>query len=210
MSGSDLGFVHRHEPATDPSAPPLLLLHGTGGTEDDLIGLGAALSPGGALLSPRGKVLENGMPRFFRRLAEGVFDHEDLLARTHELAGFVEEATARYGIGMPLTAVGFSNGANVAASLLLLHPGLLRAAVLLRPMVPFEPQPLPDLAGTAVLVAGGLRDPIVPQANTEALADLLRASGAEVELVWADTGHGLTQGDVDAARRLVARLGPAT
>ncbi len=152
MTGDDLGFVHRFVPAPESAQPPpaaLLLLHGTGGDEDDLVPLGRALVPGWALVSPRGKVLEGGAPRFFRRLAEGVFDQEDLVARTHELAGFVEAAAVEYGLDRDrIVAVGFSNGANIGASLLLLHPGLLAGAVLLRAMVPFEPDPLPDLTGT--------------------------------------------------------------
>ena len=134
----DLGFVHRFLPPEDESGPTLLLLHGTGGNEEDLIPLGEALAPGAAVLSPRGKVSEHGAPRFFRRLAEGVFDHEDLLFRTHELADFVEAAAEEYGFDRSkLVAVGYSNGANVAGSTILLHPGLLRAAVLFRAMVPF-------------------------------------------------------------------------
>lgn len=191
---ADLGFVHRFVPAPDGAdAPTLLLLHGTGGDEDDLLPLGRAIAPEAALLSPRGRVLEGTMPRFFRRLAEGVFDHDDLVLRTHELAGFVERAadTYRFDPGR-VVAVGFSNGANIAASLLLMYPGRLRAAALLRPMVPFEPDPLPNLAGTAVMIAAGRRDPIVGVAQTERLDALLRSCGADVEISWADAGHGLT------------------
>ena len=197
-----LGFAHRFVPAPGASRDTLLLLHGTGGNEDDLIPLGRQLAPGAALLSPRGKVLERGMPRFFRRLAEGVFDVPDLLARTHELAEFVRAASAQYGLDAgALTAVGFSNGANVAASVLLLHPGLLRRAVLFRAMVPFEPEAPPALAGTRVFMGSGRQDPIVPASNSERLAGLLREAGADVTLAWQPTGHNLTQEDVDAARR---------
>lgn len=208
MNGDDLGFVHRFVPAPESAQPPvaaLLLLPGTGGDEDDLVPLGRALAPGWALLSPRGKVLEGGAPRFFRRLAEGVFDHEDLVARTHELAAFVEGAAGEYGLDPGrIVAVGFSNGANIAASLLLLHPGLLAGAVLLRAMVPFEPDPLPDLTGTRVLLATGARDPLVRPENSRRLADLLARAGAGVDVHVEAAGHGLTQGDLEAARRWLA------
>lgn len=205
---SELGFVHRFVPGNTNDAPVLLLLHGTGGDENDLLPLGRTLLPGAALLSPRGKVLEHGMPRFFRRLAEGVFDVPDLIARAHELAGFVRNASAAYGIDPTrMVAIGFSNGANIAASLLLLEPGLLRRAILYRAMVPFEPEQRPSLGGTSVLVAGGRDDPIVPRTHTERLVELLRSSGADVTVEWQPGGHGLAQGDLDAARRW---LGAAT
>jgi predicted esterase len=184
-----------------PDAPTLLLLHGTGGTEEDLLPLGSMLAPGAALLSPRGKVLEGRMPRFFRRLAEGVFDVEDLVARTHELAAFVEGATAAYGLDPSrVVALGFSNGANIGASLLLLHPGLLRGAVLLRPMVPLEPSPPPDLTGTSVLLAAGRDDPLVAPEDTERLAALLQSAGADVAQSWSPGGHGLVPHDIETAR----------
>jgi phospholipase/carboxylesterase/glyoxalase family protein len=164
--------------------------------------MGGILAPGAALLSPRGKVLERGMPRFFRRLEEGVFDLEDLVERTHELAAWVEHAVARYGRDPgKVAAAGFSNGANIAASLLLLHPGLLSCAVLFRPMVPFEPETMPDLAGVPVYLGAGRQDPIVPPQNTERLAELLKSAGAEVELHWHRGGHGLTREEVEEAGR---------
>jgi predicted esterase len=201
-----LGFVHRFVPA--PGEPPsrltLLLLHGTGGDESDLLDLGRTLSPGAALLSPRGRVLEHGAPRFFRRLAEGVFDLPDLHAQTAALAAFVGAAAAEYGFDpTDVVAVGFSNGANIAASLLLSHPGVLAGAVLLRPMVPFEPAVKLDLGGVPVLIAAGLRDPIVPAAQTQRLADLLRGGGADVTVAEQPAGHGLVAGDVTAAREWV-------
>jgi predicted esterase len=166
----DLGFVHRFLPPEDESGPTLLLLHGTGGNEEDLIPLGEALAPGAAVLSPRGKVSEHGAPRFFRRLAEGVFDHEDLLFRTHELVDFVEAAAEKYGFDRSkLVAVGYSNGANVAGSTILLHPDLLRAAVLFRAMVPFEPDVTPDLSGMPVFMAAGRMDRMIPPDNTQRL-----------------------------------------
>jgi phospholipase/carboxylesterase len=197
--------LHRFEPARVEGRPPLLLLHGTGGDEHDLLPLGRALDPGAALLSPRGKVLENGMPRFFRRLAEGVFDEADLRQRTADLAGFVAEARAAYGIAAPV-AVGFSNGANIAAAMLLLHPGVLRGAILLRAIVPLDDAPAESLAGTPVLILSGAGDPIVPAENAARLAAMLAAAGATVEHRTIAAGHGLSQTDVDLAKAWLARL----
>jgi predicted esterase len=158
------------------------------------------------MLSPRGKVLERGAPRFFRRLAEGVFDQEDLARRTGELADFVEAAIETYELERDgIVAVGFSNGANIAASLLLRRPGLLRGAVLLSPMVPFEPDAPPDLTGTSVFVGAGRADPIVPAAQAERLAELLRHSGADVTLHWDRGGHAVTREEVDVARQWIAQ-----
>jgi len=156
-SGGPSGFIHRFIPAKEADSPlALLLLHGTGGDETDLLGLGQELAPGAALLSPRGKVLENGLPRYFRRLAEGVFDLADLRVRTNELADFVETAAQRYRLPSDrIFAVGFSNGANIAASVLLLRPQVLAGAVLFRPMVPLVPDPMPNLHGKPVLLAAG-------------------------------------------------------
>lgn len=204
-AAADLGFVHRFERGTDPLAPTLLLLHGTGGNEDDLISLGKAISPGSSLLSPRGKVLENGMPRFFRRLAEGVFDLEDLALRTAELAKFLEAAAKHCRFELDsLLAVGFSNGANIAASLLLRFPQTLADAVLIRAMVPFEPATLPDLAGKSILLLSGQLDPIVPAAQPEQLAATFRSAGADVALRWERAGHGLTQADIEHAKDWIA------
>lgn len=200
-TAADLGFAHRFEPATAPGAPTLLLLHGTGGDESDLLPLGRMLAPGAALLSPRGRVLERGMPRFFRRLAAGVFDEQDLIARTHELADFVGAAAVRYGLDAAhVVAVGFSNGANIAAATLLLRPGVLQGAVLLRPMVPLTPPVLPALAGTRVFAASGRFDPTVPAGEPERLVAMLGAAGADVRLHWSDAGHEMTHSDVAAAR----------
>ena len=203
----EAGFVHRFDPAKEPGAPTLILLHGTGGDENDLLPLGRMLDERAALLSPRGKVLENGMPRFFRRLSMGVFDEEDLVNRTHELASFVEEAASEYGLDPKrLFAVGFSNGANIAASLLLLHPELLAGAVLLRAMTPFELETLPDLSGTPVYLAAGRSDQMIPPESTERLAELLRGAGAEVTLDWQPGGHGIGRAEVEAARDWLARI----
>jgi predicted esterase len=198
---TDLNFTYRFEPARNADTQhTLVLLHGTGGNEHDLIDLGRAIDPNAALLSPRGKVLENGMPRFFRRLAEGVFDLEDLVARTHELADFLSAAAAKYGRDpRRMVAVGFSNGANIAASLLLLRPEALTAAILLRPMVPLTPDELPDLRGIPVLIAAGQRDPIVTPQQSERLGLLLQSAGANVTLRWDTGGHNLSAGDLKAA-----------
>lgn len=209
MSEENLGFVHRFVPAKNGSDITLLLLHGTGGDEEDLIPLGKELAPGAAILSPRGKVSEFGAPRFFRRLAEGVFDHEDLVFRTHELAAFIEKAADEYGFDKAkLVAAGYSNGANIAASMMLLHPGLIRAAVLFRSMVPFEPEKGPDLSGIPVFMAAGSHDQMIPPDNTQALAEMLEGSGAEVELRWRDTGHALTYEEVGEAKEWLADILP--
>lgn len=197
-AGALSAYTHRWIPG---SAETVLLLHGTGGTESDLIPLAAELLPGAAVLSPRGNVLEGPMPRFFRRLAEGVFDMEDLAFRTTQLAAFVRAAAETYGFDLArLTTVGFSNGANIAASVLLGDPGVLRRAVLFRAMLPREVRP-PSLDGTRVYLGAGRRDPIIPAANVERLAALLREGGADVTLDWRNAGHGLTAEDVDSARR---------
>ena len=194
-----LAFVHRFAAGTDPRRPPLLLLHGTGGDESDLLPLGRTVAPGAALLSPRGGVLENGMPRFFRRLAEGVFDEDDVRRRAADLAAFVGEARAAYGLPAPV-ALGFSNGANIAAAVLLLHPGVLAGAALLRPMRPLSDLPVPDLADFPVLMLSGALDPIVPEANARGLAEGLRAAGARVAHTVLPAGHGLSEADVTATR----------
>jgi phospholipase/carboxylesterase len=192
---TELSFIHRYEPGTDPKRPPLLLLHGTGGDENDLLGLGRTISAGSALLSPRGRILENGMPRFFRRLAEGVFDEEDVRFRANELADFVGEARSAYGLEAPV-AVGFSNGANIAAAMLLLRPEALAGAALLRAMVPLSDAPQADLAGKRVLMISGAMDPIIPADNAKRLAASLLASGADVQHQMLPAGHNLSQTDL--------------
>ena len=204
----DLGFAHRFVAARSTGQPTLLLLHGMGGGENDLLPLGSALLADANLLSPRGKVLENGMPRFFRRFAQGVLDVEDLKQRTHELADFVAAASAHYGFdGASVVAVGYSNGANIAASALLLRPDTLAGAILLRPMVPFVPETPPDLAKKPVFIGGGRRDELVPPEEVARLAALLRSAGADVTLDWQERGgHGLTLGDAQAAEVWLRRL----
>ena len=207
MSARDLGFAHRFYPGE--TGVTLLVLHGTGGSEDDLVPLARELALGAAILSPRGKVSEYGAARFFRRLAEGVFDHEDLVFRTHELADFVEAAAEEYGFDpSKIVAVGYSNGANIAGSLMLLHPGLLRAAVLFRAMVPFEPEETPDLTGMPVFIAAGQRDQMIPPHNTRRLAEILTEAGADLDLRWRDTGHGLTYEEVAEAKEWLSGVLP--
>lgn len=202
---NNLAYHHVFEPGADPSAAPLLLLHGTGGSEHDLLPLGRRLAPGAALLSPRGDVSENGAARFFRRFAEGVFDLADVEQRTHALADFIAAAAQRYAFDPArLTALGFSNGANMAASLLLLRPESLSTAVLLRPMVVLEPQQLPDLRGKRVLISSGEFDPIVPADHPARLEEMLRTGGADVTLVTHAASHGLVSADFAAAQKFLA------
>jgi predicted esterase len=199
----DLDFVHVFVPAAapGPDSATLLLLHGTGGDERDLLPLGRELSPDAALLGVRGKVLENGMPRFFRRLAEGVFDVEDLKARTDELARFIDAAVERYGLSKRrVVAVGYSNGANIAASLMLSHPHHLRAGVLFRAMLPFMPEIVRDFSELSVFLAVGMQDPIIPRERAEQLAAVLQSGGAEVSMFQHRGGHELGQDDIAAAK----------
>lgn len=192
---TELSHLHRFVPATVAGKTPILLLHGTGGDENDMLPLGQAIAPGAALLSPRGKVLEGGMPRFFRRLAEGVFDEEDVRHRANELADFVQEARALYGIEAPV-ALGFSNGANIAAAMLQLRPEVLTGAVLLRAMVPLKEPPRANLADKPVLILSGAMDPIVPAESASRLAAILESAGATVDHRILPAGHNLTQADM--------------
>lgn len=201
---ADLGFTHVYQPGTGPQAPTLVLLHGTGGDEHDMLPLGR-LMPGANLLSPRGQVLEQGKPRFFRRLAEGVFDIPDLRTRAGDVAAFVTAAASAYGFDPSrVYAMGFSNGANIASAVALLHPGVLRGAVLFRAMVPLEPHPLPALTGVRVLISNGQMDPLVAVEETERLATLFQRAGADVELHWQPAGHELMPTDFNAARAWLA------
>ena len=203
---SQLGFIHTFIPSDsggkDDDSLNLLLLHGTGGDENDLISIAKMLEiKNTSILSPRGKVLENGMPRFFRRLAEGVFDIEDLRFRTNELADFMQKASKTYTFDLNRTmAIGYSNGANIAASILLLRPEILSSAILFRPMIPLVPDALPNLSSKHILISAGLHDPIVPGYQTEDLFDLLKKVDAKVSIQWQNSGHELTQGDIKAAK----------
>jgi phospholipase/carboxylesterase/glyoxalase family protein len=193
-------YVHRYVPPKAEDRRTLLLLHGTGGDENDLIPLGEMLAPDAGFLSPRGTVLERNAARFFRRHAEGVFDLPDLHARTKDLIAFIRAAADHYGFDKSqVVAVGFSNGANIAASVLLTSAETLAAAVLFRPMVPFIPDVPVSLDGTRVFIGAGEGDPIVPAAHSERLAELLQVCGAEVTLTWQPGGHTLTRADVAAA-----------
>ena len=204
MSGSDLGFIHRFVPATAPGKAPLLLLHGTGGDENDLLPLAARIVPGAAVLSPRGKVLENGMPRFFRRSGEGRWDVDDFKRRTAELADFLERARAAYKIEKPV-AIGYSNGANIAWSLLLANPSALAGAVLMRAMLPFDPRPLPDLGGLPILMLTGRHDQLIPPQQAGLLAALLGEAGADATYELLEADHGLTEEDLKLAAEWLAR-----
>jgi len=196
-------FIHQFIPAPDNASDHvLLLLHGTGGNENNMIPLGRDLDPAAALLSLRGNVLENGMPRFFRRLAEGVFDEADVVRRANELADFIATAAKQYGFDRKqLTAVGYSNGANIAAAVLLLRPGTIASAVLFRAMVPIVPATEPNLHRTCAMICSGKRDPIIPLDNAERLAAMLRSAGADVTLRVEDATHQLDFAEIEAAKK---------
>jgi phospholipase/carboxylesterase/glyoxalase family protein len=199
---SEPDFVHIYIPPSDPkSESMILLLHGTGGDEESLVPIAERILPGAGILSPRGKVLENGMPRFFRRFSEGVFDLEDMRVRTRELAEFISKASEIYSFDKnKLIAAGYSNGANIAASILLTYSGVIPVAVLFHPMVPFVPDALPDLSGTEILITAGTHDPIVSPEGTENLAAILKEAGARVDVFWQENGHNLTRDEINAAR----------
>jgi phospholipase/carboxylesterase len=191
---------HIFQKGSNPEAPLLLLLHGTGGTETDLLPLSEMVSPGSSVLSVRGNVLENGMPRYFRRLAEGVFDEEDLIFRTKELYDFLELASGKYDFDRDrVVALGYSNGANIAASLLFHYEGALQGAILHHPMVPRRGITLPPLSDIPVFIAAGKNDPICPAAETDELNQILLQAGAAVNVHWENYGHQLTRSEVDAA-----------
>ena len=217
---TELGFIHRFMPpkyeetaantATRTSIretqgktfTTFLLLHGTGGNEQDLIPLAYELDKSAAILSPRGKVLENGItPRFFRRLAEGIFDIDDLKFRTNELADFVNDASKTYDFDLQhVIAIGYSNGANIAASMLLLRPEILSSAILFHAMVPLVSQTLPDLSDKRIFMSSGLYDPIVSRQEADRLFDLFKKVGANISLSWQESGHELTMDEIRKAR----------
>ena len=209
MKNTELGFIHRFIPASSKAKQTdltILLLHGTGGNEEDLIPLGKELASNASILSVRGKVLENGMPRFFRRIKEGVFDLEDLNLRTNELADFVLNSSSIYEFDLErIIAVGFSNGANIGASLLLRRPEVLTGAILFRAMVPFISKVLPDLSKKHILLSEGLHDPIISRGEAENLLRLFTKARSEATLEWQDSGHNLVQQDIVASRRWLER-----
>lgn len=202
----DLGFIHRFVPAEDAnSGETLLVLHGTGGNENDLIGIGQTIAPGAAILSPRGNVLENGAPRFFKRLGEGVFDPKEVRSRAEELARFIRAAIAKYGLDASrIYALGYSNGANIASTVMLIDPRLLQGAALFRPMLVFEPEEKGDLSGASVFISAGRMDPIVPVSSVERLVELFESAHAEVTLKWQLTGHNLAPSEVREAAEWLA------
>jgi len=205
MSATDT-FTYRFVPAKGGKRT-LLVMHGTGGNENDLLPVGQMLDPEAAVLSPRGKVLENGAPRFFRRLREGVFDEEDLIQRAHELADFVAAVIQQDKLDAAnIVAVGYSNGANIASAMMLLRPEILRGAVLLRGQTPLVPEKLPDLSGKSVFLSSGKLDPIVDAENAAALAQMLRDAGADVTHKILPSGHELTRVDIDEAREWLGKL----
>jgi len=191
---------HIYKEGTDKNLPTLLLLHGTGGNEHDLLPLAGMIDDRASILSVRGEVLENGMPRFFKRLAEGVFDIDDLIMRTKQLYEFLDEASTQYGFERSnVLAIGYSNGANIAASLLFHYEASLKGAILHHPMVPRRGIELPDLTGTPVFISAGTNDPICPAQETKDLDELLSGAGAEVSVHWENFGHSLTGSEVAAA-----------
>lgn len=203
-------YHHLFRPSRSSSARTLLLLHGTGGDEASFAAVAPELDPAAAVLGLRGNVQENGLARFFRRLAEGVYDMDDLERRTGELAAFLEAACAHYAFDRDrLVGVGYSNGANILASLLFTRPELVPTAVLLRPLIPFEPGAQPGLRGRRVLITGGERDPICPLALTRALAAWFHAQGADSRLVLHGGGHELRMDELAAARAFLAEGAPA-
>lgn len=200
-----MSYVHRFIKGALPET--LVLLHGTGGDENDLVPLGENLLPGAAILSLRGNVMEHGMPRFFQRFAEGVFDEEDIRRRAAELAAFMRNTAEKYEFDPDrVIALGYSNGANMAAATLLLHGPVFSRALLFRAMVPLEPEAQADLHGVRVFLANGRQDPIVPVANAERLGALLQGCGAETTLAWSVAGHNLTQGDLEGARKWLSDI----
>lgn len=197
-------FIHHYQAGSRDFT--VLALHGTGGSETDLIPLAQSLFAGANVLAPRGRVSENGAARFFRRFAEGVFDLENLRAETENLAAFVTQSARKYAFdSQKVVALGYSNGANIAASLLLCRPETLAGAVLLRAMTPFQTENWPDLSGKPIFLAAGRFDPIVPTQNIENLAQIFQSAGANVKLHWENAAHGLTSADIEAARQFIAQ-----
>jgi predicted esterase len=202
----DLGFIHRFVPAEDSaSGETMVVLHGTGGDENDLISIGQAIAPGAAILSPRGNVLENGAPRFFRRLAHGVFDPKEVRQRAEELARFVRAAVVTYRLDPArVFALGYSNGANIASTVMLVEPGIFHGSILFRPMLVYEPTEKRDLSGSAVFISAGRTDPIIPVESVERLVELFESAHADVTLKWQLAGHNLVPSEVREAAEWLA------
>ncbi len=195
------GMQHIFIEGKDVHAPTLLLLHGTGGNERDLLPIAEMIAPEASILGVKGNVSENGMPRFFRRLAEGVFDEEDLIFRTNELNQFLDDMSVKYNFDRnKILAIGYSNGANIAASLMYHHEDALQGAILLHAMVPRRGVQIPDLKGTPVFIGAGVNDPLIPQAETKELADVLRVANANVTEHWGQAGHQLTREEIEEAK----------
>ena len=199
-------FIHRFIPADNPNEKrTLLLLHGTGGDENDLVPLGQTILPGAAILSPRGRISEGGMARFFRRFAEGVFDVPNIHEEANALAEFVSAAAQEYGFDpRNVVAAGFSNGANMAHSLLMLHRDTIQEAVLIRAMMTLPDLTPLSLEGKRIFMSNGKSDPIMPIPEVEALANQFKTAGAEVTQLWLDAGHNLTRTEVDDIRTWLA------
>lgn len=202
MSGrkyQELGFIYNYIPSSGENT--LLLLHGTGGNEDDLLTIGQMLDQKASILAPRGKVVENGMPRFFRRISPGVFDIEDLKFRVSELTEFIMLACKKHSIDQrSLIGVGYSNGANTAAGLIMLEPTLLKRSILFRVMLPFLPERIPELSGTRVFISGGKYDQMISEEGTLELKNILQKSGADVKMNWEQSTHALSAGEINKAR----------
>jgi len=190
---------HFAEVAAPKGAPLLFVLHGTGGDETDLLDLGRQLLPDAHLISPRGDVLEGGAPRFFRRLGMGVYDMADLDRATNKMVAFMAEHAAAEEPSF-VAALGYSNGANILASVLFRRPDLVDRAVLMHPLIPFEPPAQPGLAERKVLITAGRRDPIAPAATTDNLARYFTSQGAETEVAWHDGGHEIARPELTAIR----------
>ena len=203
---SDLNYIHTFVPAPSDSSRPvtLLLLHGTGGDENSLLSLGNDLWPGAALLGLRGKVLENGMPPSFRRFTDvGI---GDVRSRTEELAQFIRAASECYGFSTRrLIIVGYSNGANLAAGLILLHPHYLAGAILFRVMLPLVPEIIRDFRQLSIFIGAARLDPLIPAGQAEELAAIFKSGGADVAISWHQGGRELGDDDVEAAKDWLAR-----
>ncbi len=199
-------YVHKVSPG-ETGAPLFLLFHGTGGTENQFLRFGRELLPRARLVSPRGDVSEHGAARFFRRTGEGVYDMADLARATEKMAGFVE-AHAKAANPSKVVGLGYSNGANILASVLLSRPGLFDEAVLMHPLIPWTPGPAP--MATRVLITAGERDPVCPPGQTRALADWFAAQGAQVETVWHPGGHDIEQSEIAAITRFLKDRGSET